>query len=678
MTNDYILRVEDLRTYFRTAEGTAKAVDGVSFGISKGETYALVGESGCGKSVTALSILQLVPKPAGYMAGGAVHLGDKRISSLPPVAMRRIRGNGISMIFQEPMTALNPVFTVGNQISEGIILHQRLSKADARKKAVDMLDKVGIPDPAQRYDEYPHQMSGGMRQRVMIAMALACRPEVLIADEPTTALDVTIQSQILELVTNLQKEFGTAVLLITHNMGVVKENADRVGVMYAGRTVEEASRDRIFAAPSHPYTQLLLRAIPSRGRRGRELVTIEGMVPRATEFPPGCRFSTRCPFMMARCRTEEPAPCTIADGHSVECFLFDKGSAPDVGADAIDETPAPPPCVEPDRIRLEVRDLKMHFPIKKGVLRRTVGHVKAVDGVSLTVRKGETLALVGESGCGKTTVGKCLVRLLDPTSGSILFRGSNVANATHTQVKDLRQSIQMIFQDPFSSLNPRLMIGETVTEGMETHGIGASRAEREQQLAALLPRVGLSPEMAGRYPHEFSGGQRQRIGLARALAVNPELVICDEATSSLDVSVQAQILNLLRKLQHELGLSYLFITHDLSVVRYLADRVSVMYLGRIVEEGTTEEIFEDTRHPYTRALLSAVPQVDEIEGRKRIVLEGDVPSPVSPPAGCHFHPRCPEKKPECSKAYPGSISFTDTHHCHCILYGKGIEGHSKG
>ncbi|MFC1462574.1 dipeptide ABC transporter ATP-binding protein [Verrucomicrobiota bacterium] len=669
MSNDYTLRVDNLRTYFRTAEGTAKAVDGVSFGVRPGETYALVGESGCGKSVTALSILQLVPKPAGYIAGGTVHLGDEQISSLPPVAMRRIRGNGISMIFQEPMTALNPVFTVGNQISEGIILHQRLSKADARKKSIDMLDKVGIPDPEQRYNEYPHQMSGGMRQRVMIAMALACQPEVLIADEPTTALDVTIQSQILSLVTKLQQELGTAVLLITHNMGVVKENADRVGVMYAGRTVEEASRDRIFAVPSHPYTRLLLRAIPSRGKRGQELVTIKGMVPKATEFPAGCRFSTRCPFVMDRCRTEEPRPCTIADGHSVECFLFDNGSpVRDVAPDAVDEAPAPLPQAEPDRVRLEVNDLKMYFPIKKGVLRRIVGHVKAVDGVSLKVHKGETLALVGESGCGKTTVGKCLVRLLDPTGGSVRFRGRDLARLSRALVKDFRREIQMIFQDPFSSLNPRLMIGETVTEGMETHGIGTSRAEREQKLEALLPKVGLAPDMAGRYPHEFSGGQRQRIGLARALAVDPELVICDEATSSLDVSVQAQILNLLKGLQRELGLSYLFITHDLSVVRYLADRVSVMYLGRIVEEGTTEEIFGDTRHPYTRALLSAVPQVDETEGRKRIVLEGDVPSPVNPPSGCHFHPRCPDAKPECAKAYPESVSFTETHRCHCILY----------
>ena len=679
MSNDYTLRVEDLRTYFRTGEGTAKAVDGVSFGIRAGETYALVGESGCGKSVTALSILQLVPKPAGYIAGGAIYLGKEKISSLPPVAMRQIRGNGISMIFQEPMTALNPVFTIGNQISEVIILHQRLSGAEAKKKAVDMLDKVGIADPSQRYDEYPHQMSGGMRQRVMIAMALACQPDVLIADEPTTALDVTIQSQILGLIRDLQKEFGTAVLLITHNMGVVKENADRVGVMYAGRTAEEATRDRIFAAPSHPYTQLLLRAIPSRGRRGQELVTIKGMVPKATDFPPGCRFSTRCPFVMDRCRAQEPEPILLCSGHSVECFLFDKTShAQDVEPATIREVPVVPPPAEPDAVRLKVKDLKMHFPIRKGVFQMTVGHVKAVDGVSLAIHKGETLALVGESACGKTTVGKCLVRLLDPTGGSIQLQNTDLAKVGRGHMKEFRQRIQMIFQDPFSSLNPRLMIGETIIEGMETHGIGVSRKEREDKLRALLPRVGLAPDMASRYPHEFSGGQRQRIGLARALAVNPELVICDEATSSLDVSVQAQILNLLRKLQHELGLSYLFITHDLSVVKYLANRVSVMYLGRIVEEGTTDEVFEDTRHPYTRALLSAVPQVDESDGRKRIVLEGDVPSAKDPPNGCHFHPRCPEAKPECSQAYPESVSFSETHHCHCVLYGKGVEGTNKG
>jgi peptide/nickel transport system ATP-binding protein len=667
-----LLEVRDLRSYFRTGAGIAKAVDGVSFAISAGETLALVGESGCGKSVTALSILQLLPRPAGYIAGGGVFLRGREISALPPVEMRKIRGNHISMVFQEPMTALNPVFTIGNQILETIRLHQKMPHREASALAIEMLGRVGIPDAEKRFTEYPHQMSGGMRQRVMIAMALVCRPEILVADEPTTALDVTIQSQILKLVRELQEEMGTAVLLITHDMGVVRENAHRVGVMYAGRIVERATQDELFANPSHPYTRLLLRSLPSKGKRDRKLATIEGVVPKATEFPEGCRFSNRCPFVMDRCRREVPPAYSIGSEHDAACFLLEdraKGKLRTLGEAT---QPAPPSALEPDHRRLEVQGLKMHFPIRKGVLKRTVGHVLAVDGVDLVIRKGETLALVGESGCGKTTVGKCIVRLLDPTGGFIRFGGEELVGRSRGEMRKFRRRIQFIFQDPFSSLNPRLMIGETIAEGMETHGVGASRSERNDRIHALLGRVGLDPSMTTRYPHEFSGGQRQRIGLARALAVGPELVICDEATSSLDVSVQAQILNLLKDLQSELGLSYLFITHDLSVVQYLADRVSVMYLGRVVEEGTAEEIFQSPRHPYTRALLSAVPRVEEGAGRRVIVLEGDVPSPIAPPPGCHFHLRCPEARPECSREYPACVSFSETHMCRCILYpGRG-------
>jgi peptide/nickel transport system ATP-binding protein len=668
MNNEAILVLNDLRTYFKTGAGVAKAVDGVSFAVRPGETYSLVGESGCGKSVTALSILQLVAKPAGYIAGGHISLKGQEIQSLPPVEMRKIRGNRIAMIFQEPMTALNPVFTIGSQISEAMLLHQRLSKSEAREHGIEMLAKVGIPDAAARYNEYPHQMSGGMRQRVMIAMALSCRPEVLIADEPTTALDVTIQSQILKLMSDLQKELDTAMLLITHDMGVVRETADRVGVMYAGRIVEEASQEAIFAAPAHPYTQLLLRSIPSKGKRGQRLAVIEGMVPKATEWPEGCRFSTRCPFVMDRCRSDTPEHQEAGREHTAACFLLDDATTPHDLAKT--DQPAPPSAVNLDSMRLKIDDLKIHFPIKKGVLQRTVAHVKAVDGVNLTIHEGETLALVGESGCGKTTVGKCIVRLLDPVSGSIRFRDSELSTLSATGMKQFRSKIQMIFQDPFSSLNPRQMIGATIREGMEVHGIGVSREDRDDRIKKLMLRVGLNPDMVTRYPHEFSGGQRQRIGLARALAVEPELVVCDEATSSLDVSVQAQNLNLLKTLQSELGLSYLFITHDLGVVEYLADRVSVMYLGRIIEEGNTDEIFQDARHPYTRALLSAVPQVDVTTGHKKIILHGDVPSPINPPSGCHFHPRCPEARPECADAYPDVASFSETHMCRCIIYRK--------
>jgi len=674
MTDPTLLEVEDLQTYFRTGAGLARPVDGVSFSIQAGETFALVGESGSGKSVTALSILQLLAKPAGYIAGGSIRFRGREISRLLPREMREIRGNQISMIFQEPMTALNPVFTIGNQIVEVLQLHQNLRGEPARRRAVETLADVGIPDPGRRFHEYPHQMSGGMRQRVMIAMALACRPDLLIADEPTTALDVTIQAQILQLMREMKGEYGAAVLLITHDMGVVRENADQVGVMYAGRIVESASREALFARPSHPYTQLLLRSLPSRGTRGRRLATIEGMVPKPTDFPPGCRFANRCPFAMERCHTTPPPTFEVAAGHRASCFLLDPSAKAASTVTTLELPVAPPSALQCDVVRLRVQNLQTHFPVRKGVFQRVVGQVKAVDGVNLTIRKGETLALVGESGCGKTTVGKTIVRLLDASGGSMEFHDdrtgatADLAALIPSQLKPFRRRIQMVFQDPFSSLNPRLMVGETILEGMETHGIGESRAWREKRVAELMAHVGLDPAMAARYPHEFSGGQRQRVGVARSLAVDPELLICDEATSSLDVSVQAQILNLLKDLQSELGLSYLFITHDLSVVQYLADRVSVMYLGRVVEEGTAEEIFASARHPYTRALLSAVPVVDAETGRKRIVLEGDVPSPITPPQGCHFHPRCPEARPECREAYPDSVTFSETHSCRCILY----------
>ncbi len=667
MKNQTILEVENLRTYFKTGAGIARAVDGVTFKINKGETYALVGESGCGKSMTALSILQLVPRPAGYIAGGRILLNGNEISSLPPIAMQKIRGNRISMIFQEPMTALNPVFTVGTQISETIVLHQKKSWNEAAKLGIEMLDKVGIPDPQERFKEYPHQMSGGMRQRVMIAMALACKPELLIADEPTTALDVTIQFQILNLMRELQKEMGTAILLITHDMGVVRENASRLGVMYAGQIVEESTNDLIFSSASHPYTQLLLRSIPSSTQRGKTLATIKGMVPKATQWPSGCRFSTRCPLVMDKCVQNTPDNYTLCTGHTARCFLFDNTSnrASQYMIDTREQ--APPPVLDMNTGLLTTHNLKIHFPIKKGVFKRVACCVRAVDGVNITIHKGETLALVGESGCGKTTVGKCIINLLKPTDGSIQFNQKEITNLDKSTAKEYRKHVQMIFQDPFSCLNPRIMIGETIAEGIKTHASAISAKDRSEKIRGLMLRVGLDPDMATRYPHEFSGGQRQRIGVARALAVDPKLIICDEATSSLDVSVQANILNLLKKLQSDLGISYLFITHNLSVVEYLADRISVMYLGRIVEEGTNQEIFKNPTHPYTRALLSAIPQVDKTTSRQRIILSGDVPSPINPPDGCYFHPRCPYAKPECSRNYPEERILSKTHTCRCIL-----------
>ena len=666
MNDSALLQIRELKAYFRTGAGLARAVDGVTFDIRRGETFALVGESGCGKSVTALAILRLLQQPAGHIAGGSILFEGRDLARLTNLEMRQIRGNRISMIFQEPMTALNPVFTIGRQIAEVLELHQGMDAQQARRRSVELLERVGIPDAARRANEYPHQLSGGQRQRVMIAMAIGCKPALLIADEPTTALDVTVQAQVFALMKELVHDEGTAILLITHDMGVVYENAERVAVMYAGRIVEEAPRAALFERPSHPYTRLLMRSMPSRSVRGRRLATIEGVVPLPTEFPPGCRFANRCPHVMPRCRAESPSDFAVDPQHRSACWLLESSAT--LAATAVDETPvAADSSVDASARRIEIRDLKIHFPIRKGLLKRVIARVHAVDGVDLHVLKGETLALVGESGCGKTTVGKGIVRLVDVTGGSIRFHGAELVGMPRPALKPYRQRIQIIFQDPQSSLNPRMMDGDAMLEGMETHAIGADEKDRRHRVATLLEKVGLRPDMAQRYPHEFSGGQRQRIGLARALAVEPELIVCDEATSSLDVSVQAQALNLLKDLQRDMGLSYLFITHDMSVVQYLADRVAVMYLGRIVEEGTAMELFANPRHPYTQALLSAVPQIDGT-GRKRIILQGDVPSPISPPPGCHFHPRCPHAMPVCHEQYPGASTFSPTQHCRCWLY----------
>lgn len=673
-TNHTLLKVINLKSYFRTAEGLARAVDDISFTIKKGETFALVGESGCGKSVTALSIMQLLPQPSGYIAGGEIYLGDIEITTLPESKKREMRGDKISMIFQEPMTSLNPVFTIGYQIYEAIRLHQNVSPRVAKEITIEMLDKVGIPDPVKRYQEYPHQLSGGMKQRVMIAMALSCKPDLLIADEPSTALDVTIQAQLLNLMKDLQRDLGSAILLITHDLGVVYQMADRIGVMYAGKIVEQAHREGIFRQHLHPYTVKLFQSLPGRQKRGIELQVIEGMVPKATQFPEGCRFADRCDKTMAICRTREPELKNVLQNHSVACHLF---------AQKEKAVQAIAPALRSKDLQkyqsktavgnlIKVAGLKMYFPIKKGVFKRTADYVKAVDGVDMSIPKGQTLALVGESGCGKTTMGKCLLQLLRSTAGTIQYNGAdgavNLNKLKRAQLKPYRKKLQIIFQDPYSSLNPRMMVGEIIEEGMKAHRIGRDAAERFELIKGIMQKVGLDQDMMKRYPHEFSGGQRQRISIARALAVNPEFIVCDEPTSALDVSIQAQILNLLKELQQERGLTYLFVTHDLAVVEYLADTVAVMYLGRIVERGTVDEVFDQTKHPYTKALLAAIPKIDEATGLKRIFLEGDVPSPINPPKGCHFHPRCPEVIEQCRRDYPELRVFSDTHSVCCHLY----------
>ena len=673
-----LLSVQNLKTYFRTPDGLARAVDGISFDIAPNEIFALVGESGCGKSVTALSVIQLVAQPAGFIAGGAIYYKGQDITRLPEVEKRRIQGNDIAMVFQEPMTSLNPVFTIGYQISEAIRQHQDLRGTAARNAAVEMLDLVGIPEPAARYDEYPHQMSGGMKQRVMIAMALSCRPGLLIADEPTTALDVTIQAQILELIQRLQQELQMAVLLITHDLGVVANIADRVAVMYAGKIAEMGTWEQLYKTPQHPYTVKLLESTPARDKRGTQLHTIAGRVPKATAYNDGCRFADRCPKVMDGCETIPPTLHAVnGSEHNVACHLYNPEppfNAVSTGAARLeletdtDKIEDAPTQTAEAQSQLQVKNLCVHYPIQKGIFKRTVGYVYAVDDVTLDIPRGKTLALVGESGSGKTSFGKAILRLGVPVKGDLVYDGVNIATITRQHMHPYRKQMQIIFQDPYASLNPRMTIGAIIQEGMQAHGIGESVEERQNRVAELMQRVGLSPDMVTRYPHEFSGGQRQRIGIARCLAVDPEFIVCDEATSALDVSVQAQILNLLKSLQTDFNLTYLFITHNLSVVEYFADEVAVMYLGRIVERGTTEEIFDSPKHPYTRALLSAVPKMDPQTGVEKIRLEGDVPSPINRPSGCYFHPRCPEVMPICKDIYPDETNFTQTHSCNCYLY----------
>jgi peptide/nickel transport system ATP-binding protein len=667
-----LLRVRDLKTYFHTKAGPARAVDGVSFDIAAGETFCLVGESGCGKSITALSIMQLVPQPAGYCAGGEIIYKDRDVLRLPEAEKRRLRGSDMSMIFQEPMTSLNPVLTVGYQLIEPLLHHQRRSQTEAREKALDLLEQVHIPDPPQRFHEYPHQLSGGMKQRVMIAMAMACEPGLLIADEPTTALDVTVQAEILALMKSLQTQNGTAILLITHDLGIVAEVADRVAVMYAGRIVEMASRERLLHNPAHPYTTRLLQSLPSQDQRDQTLQTIEGRVPPAHELPSGCRFAARCHMVQAACYETDPLLLPIEEQHMAACILYDEQYQGRRITPAEVRTPPSPRSrlsgqIEPVPL-LCIDNLVVHFPIRQGVLRRVVSRVRAVDGVTLQIHRGQTLALVGESGCGKTTLGKALLQLIRPTGGHVLMDGQDLTTLNRHALHPYRRRLQVIFQDPYAALDPRMMVGEIVMEGMAAHGIGRIRQEREARVQTILTQVGLDPEMINRYPHEFSGGQRQRIGIARCLAVEPDFIVCDEATSALDVSVQAQILNLLAKLQADLGLTYLFITHNLGVVVYLADEVAVMYLGRIVEHGTTEAVFQYPRHPYTQALLSAVPRFDAESGAEKIRLAGDVPSPIRPPSGCHFHPRCPHATPHCRTHYPPAYRVSTSHAVNCFLY----------
>ncbi|HEY8488345.1 MAG TPA: dipeptide ABC transporter ATP-binding protein [Thermaerobacter sp.] len=761
--SDPVLAIEDLKVTFFTDEGEVPAVRGVTLSVGAGEVVALVGESGSGKSVTARAVAGLVPPP-GRVVGGRIRLAGRELTGLTPAQWRTIRGREVGLVFQDPMTSLDPLFTVGDQLVEAITAHRRMSRAQALSRATELLALAGLPRPADRLRQYPHELSGGMRQRVLIAMALATPPRLIIADEPTTALDVTIQAQILALLDDLRRRTGASLLLITHNLGVVAELADRVYVMYGGRIAEAAPVDRLFQNPAHPYTRALLAAVPDpMAAEARPPDPIPGDPPDPRRLPAGCPFATRCPLAEARCFEEVPPLRQLAPGHVAACWLVEgaeaggeslapspsgphpaaglagpqgpaavaegvpapagaahpqpkvrvtfgsgtgrerdaglenqqgpdatrggrEGAHPDPATDRAlwgdppqargPEGPSRPAAASRDPARspaspeplLRLEDVATTFPVRRGW--RHIRWLRAVDGVSLEVRPGETLGLVGESGCGKTTLGRTIARLYRPSRGRILFRGRDLATLDEPALRPLRRHLQVVFQDPYASLDPRMRVEDLIAEPL--HLIpGLSRKEQRERVRAMLARVGLRPDHALRYPHEFSGGQRQRIGIARALVVEPDLVIADEPLSALDVSVQAQILHLLGSLQDELGLSYLLITHDLAVVRHVCQRVVVMYLGRVVEEAPVEELYRRPLHPYTQALLAAIPVPDPARARRRerVLIQGEPPDPVNPPSGCPFRTRCPLAQARCAEEVPVLRELAPGHRVACHLAG---------
>ena len=709
---DVVLEVENLRTEFRLRAGPVRAVDGVSFTVQAGECVGLVGESGCGKSTTGLSIMKLLPN-VGHVVGGSINLLGRDLGPLSEKQMQHVRGNDAAMIFQDPMTSLNPTWTIGRQIAEAYQLHNDTTQHEAMVRAREVLELVGLPRPAERLNSYPYQLSGGLRQRVMIAMALVNSPKLLIADEPTTALDVTIQAQILDLIDNLRRDFEMAVILITHDLGVIAARADRVMVMYAGKIAEGSGTEELFGSMRHPYTEALFRSIPRFDQdRSQALFSIPGVPPDLMSPPPGCRFAPRCRNAQARCTQEEPLlapegpgqrpgagtehtetpalPHAIRAGeHVYACFYpvdtsssskFEEEATPlelglvdaDAGVDvaqpiSLVERPARGEAVTEREVLLRLDDIYKEFPVTAGaVLQRKIGTVKAVSGVSFDVHRGETFGLVGESGCGKTTIGWLVTALHRPTSGEIRFDGQDIARLRGRELRRSRRNLQLMFQDPYASLDPRMRVGPSIKEPLNIQQVG-SRGDRDKRVAELLAEVGLSPKSAGLYPHEFSGGQRQRIGLARALALNPKLIVADEPVSALDVSIQAQILNLMRSLQNSHELTYIVISHDLAVVRYLADTIGVMYLGKLVEIGPADEVYERPAHPYTRGLIDAVPIPDPVleKQRETVPVRGELPSALEPPSGCRFRTRCPLAQDICAEVEPPLRSFGRRHRAAC-------------
>ena len=670
-----VLEVSHLSTHIQLSKSVVQAVGDVSFHLDAGETLGIVGESGCGKSMTGLSIMGLLPN-GGHVVGGSIKFEGRELVGMPGHELRSIRGNDIAMIFQDSASSLNPTKTIGVQVAEPVVLHRRASKKEALDRAVEVLSLVGLPRPKERLGDFPHQLSGGLRQRVMIAIALACEPKVLIADEPTTALDVTIQAQILALLDDLKRQLGMSVMLVTHDMGVVAGRADRVNVMYAGRIVETAGTDELFASMHHPYTQGLLASIPRLDQDNRRrLYSIPGVPPDLTSPPPGCRYAARCPYADYKCRTEEPSLVEggpdfsrngdgrAAPGHAFACWHPVDG--PVVLDEADDQGAAEAPA-ETDAL-LDVDHVVKEYPVTAGsILQRKVGSVKAVSDVAIRVGRAEIYGLVGESGCGKTTLGKVIVGLEVPGSGKVLLEGRDVFGARGTELRKQRSELQMMFQDPYSSLDPRMRVGSILREPLLIQGFG-SHEEQDRIIGDLLREVGLPPNSTERYPHEFSGGQRQRIGLARALTLSPKVIVADEPVSALDVSIRSQVLNLMRRLQRLHGQSYVVISHDLAVVKYLSNRIGVMYLGKLVEEGSGDDIYHRAAHPYTAALIDTIPIPDPSKERSKteVGIRGELPSPVNPPSGCRFRTRCPRAEQLCAEEEPTLRAFGTGHIAAC-------------
>ncbi len=660
-----LLDIENLAVRFDLPTETIRAVSGVSLTVAPSETFALVGESGSGKSVSMLSVMGLLPSPPATVSG-SIRLEGREVIGMPARELRRFRGRDVAMVFQEPMSSLNPVHRVGRQIGESLRIHRGFSKAEARRRAIELLDRVGIPSAASRVDNYPHEFSGGMRQRAMIAMALACEPKLLIADEPTTALDVTVQAQIVDLVREVQDEYRLAVVWITHDLGVVAEIADRVAVMYAGRIAEIGPAHEIYRSTRHPYTSGLLRSIPRLDRPvTTRLAEIPGSPLRVAEQLRGCPFDARCPLVGEGCSETLPELEEVGPGrHGSACIhhhemgadsdLWSEGSV--TGEQAVSG--------QDGDVVVSVKGLRVHFPVVRGLGRSRSVAIRAVDGVDLDVRRGQTIGVVGESGCGKTTLGRALVALVRPTAGTIDINGVPIDHRSGRH----RRVVQMIFQDPFSAMNPGMRVGDVIAEPLRIHRLGTADEIRER-VSELLTQVGLPPDAARRHPHEFSGGQRQRIAVARALAADPEVIICDEPVSSLDVSVQAQVVNLLADIQAATGMAFVFIAHDLAVVRHVSHEVAVMYLGEIVERAPRDRIYEAPLHPYTKALLAAVPAPEPgVMSTRSAKLEGDLPSPADPPPGCRFHTRCPVAvEGLCSTVKPELVEVTPGRWVSCHL-----------